>query len=172
MNWDPEAGYDLSDPKHPTFADRSIDAADDARKRAKETPQTPERARLEELRTELRAEQISYGELAELQGLAEHIEPGDTELLEAAGGSRAPEPERATREARGTREGAPFAQRDGLYVVLAPDVNDDGPIAAFADETLADELVEALGSGSVSYEPAADYDLDLLRALVERYLEP
>lgn len=41
--------------------------------------------RLEELRAELRAERISYGELAELQGLAEHIEPGDVELLEAAG---------------------------------------------------------------------------------------
>jgi hypothetical protein len=43
------------------------------------------RIRLEELRTELRAERISYGELAELQGLAEHIEPSDLELLEAAG---------------------------------------------------------------------------------------
>ncbi len=41
--------------------------------------------RLEYLRGELRAERISYGELAELQGLAEHIEPGDVELLEAAG---------------------------------------------------------------------------------------
>ena len=42
-------------------------------------------ARLEELRTELRAERISYGELAELQALADHIQPGDVELLEAAG---------------------------------------------------------------------------------------
>jgi hypothetical protein len=41
--------------------------------------------RLEYLRGELRAERISYGELAELQGLAEHIDPGDVELLEAAG---------------------------------------------------------------------------------------
>lgn len=41
--------------------------------------------RLEYLRRELRAERISYGELAELQGLAEFIEPGDVELLEAAG---------------------------------------------------------------------------------------
>ena len=41
--------------------------------------------RLEYLRGELRAERISYGELAELQGLAEYIEPGDVELLEAAG---------------------------------------------------------------------------------------
>jgi len=42
-------------------------------------------ARLEYLRGELRAERISYGELAELQGLADQIEPGDVELLEAAG---------------------------------------------------------------------------------------
>lgn len=41
--------------------------------------------RLEYLRGELRAERISYGELAELQSLADHIEPGDVELLEAAG---------------------------------------------------------------------------------------
>lgn len=41
--------------------------------------------RLEYLRGELRAERISYGELAELQGLAEHIEAGDVELAEAAG---------------------------------------------------------------------------------------
>lgn len=41
--------------------------------------------RLEYLRAELRAERISYGELAELSELAEHIAPGDVELLEAAG---------------------------------------------------------------------------------------
>lgn len=41
--------------------------------------------RLEYLRGELRAERISYGELAELQGLREQIEPHDVELLEAAG---------------------------------------------------------------------------------------
>lgn len=43
------------------------------------------RARLEYLRGELRAERISWDELAELQGLVEHIAPGDVELLEAAG---------------------------------------------------------------------------------------
>lgn len=41
--------------------------------------------RLEYLRRELRAERISYGELAELQGLRDEIDPGDVELLEAAG---------------------------------------------------------------------------------------
>ncbi len=41
--------------------------------------------RLEELRSEIRAERISYGEIAELQGLVEHIDPDDVELLEWAG---------------------------------------------------------------------------------------
>lgn len=43
------------------------------------------RERLEYLRGELRAERISYGEIVELQSLKDHIEPGDVELLEAAG---------------------------------------------------------------------------------------
>jgi hypothetical protein len=41
--------------------------------------------RLEYLRGELRAGTMSYGELAELQSLADQIDPGDVELLEAAG---------------------------------------------------------------------------------------
>lgn len=40
--------------------------------------------RLEYLRGEIRAERISYSELAELQSLADQIEPGDVELLEWA----------------------------------------------------------------------------------------
>jgi hypothetical protein len=47
--------------------------------------------RLEYLRGELRAERISYGELHELQDLKAHIEPGDVELLEAAGVPEFPE---------------------------------------------------------------------------------
>jgi hypothetical protein len=41
--------------------------------------------RLEYLRGELRAERISYGELAELFKLHEYIKPGDVELLGATG---------------------------------------------------------------------------------------
>lgn len=48
------------------------------------------RDRLEYLRGELRAERISLGELAELASLAEYIEPGDVELLEAAGVPESP----------------------------------------------------------------------------------
>jgi len=43
------------------------------------------RDRLEYLRGELKNERISYGEIAELQSLVEYIEPGDVQLLEAAG---------------------------------------------------------------------------------------
>jgi hypothetical protein len=53
--------------------------------------ETTPAARLEYLRGELRAERISYGGLAELAELAEHIEPGDVELLEAAGVPEFPE---------------------------------------------------------------------------------
>ena len=42
-------------------------------------------SRLEYLRTELRAERISWGELAELESLVPWINPSDLELLEAAG---------------------------------------------------------------------------------------
>lgn len=50
-----------------------------------ERPQEGIKQRLEYLRNQLRAENISYEELHELQSLAAHIEPGDVELLEAAG---------------------------------------------------------------------------------------
>lgn len=43
------------------------------------------RERLEYIRGELRAERISWDELAELQSLAEYIDPTDVELLEPAG---------------------------------------------------------------------------------------
>jgi hypothetical protein len=43
------------------------------------------RARLEYLRGEIRAERISWGEIAELQGLVPHIDRSDVELLEWAG---------------------------------------------------------------------------------------
>jgi hypothetical protein len=42
-------------------------------------------ARLEYLRGEIRAERISYGEIAELQGLAGHIGADDAELRQWAG---------------------------------------------------------------------------------------
>lgn len=41
--------------------------------------------RLEELRRAIRDENISYGEIVELQSLAKYIDKGDVELLEWAG---------------------------------------------------------------------------------------
>jgi len=43
------------------------------------------RLRLKYLRGEIEAERISYGEIAELEDLADHIEPGDVLLLQWAG---------------------------------------------------------------------------------------
>lgn len=42
-------------------------------------------ARLEEIREEIQAERISYGELSELQDLTPYIDDSDVELLEWAG---------------------------------------------------------------------------------------
>ena len=41
--------------------------------------------RLEYLRGEIQAERISYGEIAELQGLVDYIDPDDVDLLQWAG---------------------------------------------------------------------------------------
>lgn len=41
-------------------------------------------ARLEELRIEIQAERISYGEIAELESLSDFIDPNDVELLQWA----------------------------------------------------------------------------------------
>ncbi len=67
-----------------------IDLGDDDRNAALERriaskERSVARERLEYLRSQLDAECISMGELIELQGLAEHIEPGDVQLAEAAG---------------------------------------------------------------------------------------
>lgn len=43
------------------------------------------KSRLEALRKILRTEDISYGELAELESLSKYIEAGDVELAEVAG---------------------------------------------------------------------------------------
>jgi len=50
------------------------------------------KARLEYLRGEIQAERISYGEISELQSLADHIEQDDVLLLEWAGVPEFPEP--------------------------------------------------------------------------------
>lgn len=42
--------------------------------------------RLEQLRTEIRKERISYGEIVELESLVKYIDKGDIELLQWANG--------------------------------------------------------------------------------------
>lgn len=39
--FDDGSGYDLGDPKHPSYYERHADAADHARKRARENPVLP-----------------------------------------------------------------------------------------------------------------------------------
>ena len=55
--------------------------------------ETNAKARLEYLRSQLQAECISWYELAELRDLAEHIDPGDVELLQWAGVPEFPDEE-------------------------------------------------------------------------------
>lgn len=60
------------------------------------TPNTDHAARLESLRSAIQAENISYGELSELQSLTEYIDPGDVELLQWAGVPEFPDDEEVT----------------------------------------------------------------------------
>jgi hypothetical protein len=50
-----------------------------------EEKQNEIKARLEYLRNQVISENISYGEIAELQSLVKYIDPSDTELLAWAG---------------------------------------------------------------------------------------
>jgi hypothetical protein len=74
---------------------------------------TPEqiKARLEYLRGEINAERISYGELFELQSLAEYIDPGDVLLLEWAG---VPESREASRSRRAIRQAEEWTAKEIL----------------------------------------------------------
>jgi hypothetical protein len=101
------------------------------RRKAKSTPvgawldsleqPTPTPAeRLEYLRGELRGERISWGELAELQSLADHIDADDLELREAAGLPEFP-PERPHVWQTGRMTGAVTCSRCGLLPLDADD---------------------------------------------------
>lgn len=116
---------------------------------------------LEHLRGEIRAERISWGELADLQDMAELIDPGDVELLEWAGVPEHPE-ERAAFFAERARE------RDGLVdvrvpVVLlfrAPPTLHPGELAGFVERvfehgTIRDVFeaaIDGAGRDSLTYD--------------------
>src|SRR5580658_6330255 len=70
---------DVDDEPDPTLAEGQADTEDEAKAAVTIW------VRLEVLRAALRTQDISFGELQELQNLAPYIESGDTELLEAAG---------------------------------------------------------------------------------------
>lgn len=96
---------------------RALDVLDEAI--AELRPDDPEpdaepAKRLEYLRGELRAERISWGELHELQSLAEYIEPGDVELLEAAGVPEFPDDAEAVEQHRANAREEGIPERDAL----------------------------------------------------------
>ena len=73
--------------------------------------------RLEYLRGQIEAQQISYGEISELQELSEHIHPADVQLLEWAGIPEFSQPHpvaEVVHPAFGAAYGA--ATRDGVTV--------------------------------------------------------
>lgn len=108
--------------------------------------------RLNSIRKSIRAERVSYGELAELQGLAVHIPTSDLELLEAAG----------VREENVERyhvEGSSCADRNESHYVFEgkfpPFVVHDNhlrePVAAdFYDRKLAQRLSDILNTCAVA----------------------
>jgi len=73
------------------FGDEFMDSPDEDKGRAVDYTEIGIKARLEYLRGELDEECISLEELAELESLKDFIEPGDTQLLEAAGVPEFPE---------------------------------------------------------------------------------
>lgn len=102
--------------------------------------------RLEYLRGEIKAERISQGELAELQSLAAHIDPGDVELLEWAG---VPEhgPEEDTPDPEDTPAGDAF----------------------YEYECSPGSRVRCKNYGEFIFHYLNDKDPDLTRELMERF---
>ena len=99
--------------------------------------------RLEYLRTQIRGECISYGEIAELESLAIHIGPGDVELLEWAG---VPEEEAffvPCPECGNKRVDPDVVGADGRSV--CDDCRDGTDGAGVGDEGLAQEALIEMG---------------------------
>lgn len=83
--------------------------------------------RLEYLRKELRAQRISQSELNELESLAGHIDPGDTELLEAAGVPEFPGNEQSIKVIVTRSTGADKGVVVFVDSTFEPDGSDGGP---------------------------------------------
>lgn len=80
----------LEDPRTIGIYDTKAEARE-AYERIKASPHQAQAPALEHLRWRLRREEISTGELLELQSMVEFIDHGDTELLEAAGAPEFPQ---------------------------------------------------------------------------------
>jgi len=86
------------------------------------------KARLKYLRGEIEAEQISYGEIAELQSLAEHIEDGDVLLLEWAGVPESQQNNRAIRSCIANGKHLTSCDDDGYCNHCGYQEDGDGPV--------------------------------------------
>lgn len=108
--------------------------------------------RLEELRTELRAERISIGELNELQSLAKYIDSSDVELLEAAG---VPE----------------FSYDDKIQSFLAEKYpnNTDEKIGEVSDEEYNDIFFKMVDDVRLVFNMGEDGD-NIANSIVESYM--
>lgn len=84
--------YCPTDPRHDCYGDRYNNGGDPIRDAdGNEIDPASPAGRLADLRRSIHAEDVSYGELAELADLTPHIDPGDVELLEWAGVPEFPE---------------------------------------------------------------------------------
>jgi hypothetical protein len=131
--------------------------------------------RLEYLRGELQAERISYGELAELQSLVEYIEPGDVELLEAAGVPEFPETwndevectriiDQVHEEAlRNRPDDTLWDESDTvrLLVNFIQGITDPATFRRFIEESAAEELGADMDEVHAEEEPSHDHVIHL-----------
>jgi hypothetical protein len=114
--------------------------------------------RLEYLRAELRAERISYGDLAELQSLAEHIPAGDLELLEAAGVAEFSNSETLEE----IRQESAYGLANRVADISGPD-SSDSPGSAFLAR-VRDSLLESIDWQTEQGEP---FDIDGIHEIAD-----
>jgi hypothetical protein len=109
--------------------------------------------RLEELRSVIQAESISYGEIAELQSLASFIPEGDVELLQWAGVEEFPEGDEDEAEPLPQAE-LDAKALDALTLILREDPWPSG--ADFLD--WCNEIVSATGRDTSEPLPEGEDD--------------
>lgn len=107
---------------------------------------------LEGIREAIRAENVSYGELYDLQCLAEHIDPSDVELLEWAGVPEFPEFEAADQPLWENDE-AQFARLIAEMEACGAFIGLDNWHSLFeSTDMTADDVREIIDRAQASYE--------------------